>query len=541
MLKIIITSYLLIGNFVAQDTLLEAFYNERIYYNLAVDMNGDVLISSDDGVFKFLDSQLKRVNKNPGYIDFRDGSIIHSKYSEVEKDYNHGHLLPDYYKNFGHYSEERNNQIYLVSNNNLFIFKVSEYKTYLPQSSIRAFSPNSVGTYDGIYCYGDKIREPTYTSGHIREIDSTFYICYDGLATYNRNEGVKLFKRDLTNEAKFGSKSVGFARDIYKLNNGSFLLATTKGLYILNSTFTTAEALYEEVSLHGAEIIFVLQETETLAVTFSINNSLYEYSLLDKELRQLASFDQTIEDGLRTDQKSKKHYILLTDDKLFALKDQYKELIVDNKFSNAYSLLPFDDNKVIVTSLSGAFAVNLSTKKTTKILDGIEFNKRAVFRTKDSVKLGTVNGYFSLSIDRLNNMIEKEDNLIEIKRKELLYTIIISMLSIVSVFLALYFLISSRRKRANIQNIGLQEIEGYIESNLNQVTIDNIANQFDLNLKELYELVHPDKPGKLITLKRKEKAKLLLEQQADLQTISQETGFSVSYLKRIKGFLIRAS
>ena len=73
-------------------------------------------------MFKFLDSQLKRVNKNPGYIDFRDGSIIHSKYSEVEKDYNHGHLLPDYYKNFGHYSEERNNQIYLVSNNNLFIF-----------------------------------------------------------------------------------------------------------------------------------------------------------------------------------------------------------------------------------------------------------------------------------------------------------------------------------------------------------------------------------------------------------------------------------
>lgn len=537
MLKIIISYYLLLGNFVAQDTLLEAFYNDRIYYNLAVDINGDVLISSDDGVFKFLDSELQRVDKNPGYIDFRDGSIIHSKYSEKEKDYNHGHLLPDYYKNFGHYSEERNNQIYLVVSNNLFIFKVSEYKTYLPQSSIRAFSPNSVGTYDGIYCFGEKIRVPKYTSGHIREIDSTFYICYDGLATYNPNEGIKLFKRDLSSEAKFGAKSVGYARDIYKLNNGSFLLASTKGLYILNSTFTTAEALFEEVSKNGAEIIHVDERATTLTVVFSINNSIYEYSFLDKELIQLASFKQPIEDGFRTDEVHKKIYILLTDSQLFVLKEQSKELIVDNEFSNAYSLLPFDDNKVIVTSLSGAFAVNLSTKKTTKILDGIEFNKRAVFRTKDSVRLGTINGYFSLSIDQLNNMIEKEDNSIEIKRKELRYTIIISMLLIVSVFLSLYYFISSRRKRANIQSIGLQEIEAYIESNLNQVTIDNIADQFDLSLKELYELVQPNKPGKLITIKRKEKAKILLKQQADLQTISQETGFSVSYLKRIKGYL----
>lgn len=537
-LKIIFLSLSLIGNAITRDTLMEAFYNDRVFYNLALDDDGDVLVSSSEGVFQIVGSELKEVNGNRGYITLKNGLIAHSKFTDEEMHSRFNHLLPDYYKSFKHYSREKGAFLYLISNNSLFIYKVSDYKTYLPQLSVRAFSANSIGTYDGIFCYGKKIRIPDFTSGHILEQDSTFYICYDGLAIYRpKNDSIQLFKRDLNGEAKFGANSVGFARDIFKLNDGRFLLATTKGLYILNSSFTSIEKILEEASINGAEIVHVDQQAETLVVAFCINNSFYEYSLRDDELISLAQFTKPIEDGFKTDQNNQKKYVLLTDSELFLVTDRSKDRIVFNEFSNAYSLLDYDKDAVLITTIDGAVSINLTTNKATKILSGIEFNKRAVFKTTDSIKLGTINGYVSLSIDQLKEMIRKADSLNEEERKNSLFITIITILTLVSSFLIVFYFISSRRKRDVTNKIDLHQVETFIANNLHQATIDSITNHFSLSLKELYELTYPDKPGKLITKKRKDMVRSLLHQDKDLVYISEITGFSVSYLKKIKSSL----
>ncbi|MFZ9031953.1 MAG: hypothetical protein ACO20F_11785 [Robiginitalea sp.] len=516
---------------------MEAFYNDRVYYNLALDDTGDLLVSSNEGVFQVTGSILKKVNGDRGYISLRNGRLLHSKFTEEEMHSRYNHLLPDYYKSFNHYSREKGTHIYLISNNSLFIFKVSDYKTYLPKSSVRAFSANSIGTYDGIFCYGKKIRIPDYTSGHILERDSTFYICYDGLAIYKPNDSIQLFKRDLTGEAKFGDNSVGFARDIFKLNDGRFLLATTKGLYILSSTFRSVEKILEETSKNGAEIIHVDQQSETLVVTFSVDNSLYEYSLLDGELISPAQFEKSIEDGFKTEDTNLKKYVLLTDSELFVVTDSSKERVASNEFSDAYSLITYDKDKVLITTIDGAIALDLITKKATKIFNGIEFNKRALLKTADSIKLGTSNGYFSLSVDQLKNIIQEVDSLNDAERKDTLFTTIIAVLTIVSLLSVAFYLISLKRKHPDTNKIALHEVEAFIASNLNQVTIDSITNHFNLSLKELYELTYPNKPGKLITKKRKDIVKTLLKQDKDLVYISEITGFSVSYLKKIKSSL----
>jgi hypothetical protein len=536
-LKIILLALSLQGNVVPKDTLMEAFYNDRVYYNLALDDNGDLLVSSNQGVFQVTGSILNKVNGNRGYISMTNGRILHSKFTEEEMHSRYNHLLPDFYKSFNHYSREKGTHIYLISNNSLFIFKVSDYKTYLPKSSVRAFSANSIGTYDGIYCYGKKIRIPDYSSGHILERDSTFYICYDGLAIYKPNDSIRLFKRDLTGEAKFDEDPVGFARDIFKLNDGRFILATTKGLYILNSTFTSAEKILEEASKNGTEIIHVDQQSETLVVTFSVENSLYEYSLLDGELIRLARFEKSIEDGLKTEDTSLKKYILLTDSELFVVTDNSKERIAYNEFSDAYSLITYDKDKVLITTIDGAIALDLSTKKATRIFNGIEFNKRALYKSADSVKLGTSNGYFSLSIDQLKNIIREEDSIDEAERKDRLFTTIIAILTIALVSSIVFYLVYFKRKNPKPNRLALQEVEAFIADNLNQVTIDSITNHFNLSLKELYELTYPNKPGKLITKRRKDMVKSLLNQDKDLAYISGITGFSVSYLKKIKSSL----
>jgi len=536
MLKIIFLSLSLIINMVSKDTLMEAFYNDRIYYNLAVDDNGEVLVSSNAGVFKVEGSRLKNINKNHGYISIKNGYISYSKFTNEEMHSKYNHLLPDYYRGFNHFSLEKDPYIYLISNNSFFIFKLSDYKTYMPESSIRAFSANSIGTYDGIYCYGKKIKVPDYTSGNILEQDSTFYICYDGLAIYKPNDSIQLFKRDLTGEVKICQNYVGLARDIFKLNDGRFILATTKGLYILNSTFTSIEKILEEESENGTEIIYIDQQQETLVVTFSINNSLYEYSLVDDELVNLSRFDKSIEDGFKIE-GNKKKYIILTDNEIFSVSDGINERIIFDEFSDSYSLLPFDKGNVIITTMDGAFAINLNTKKTTEIFQGVEFNKRALFKTADSIKLGTINGYVSLSTNELKNMIKEVDSFNDIKRNNTFFITLIGVLVIVVLLSIAFYLISLKRKQSINNKTTLNDIETFIISNLNQVTIDSIINNFNLSLKELYELTYPNKPGKLITKKRKDLVKTLLRKDKDLVYISELTGFSISYLKKIKGSL----
>ena len=534
MIKIIFLSFSLIGNLVSNDTLIKAFFNDRIYYNVVRDNKGEVFVSSNEGVFQVEGSELKKVNGNSGYIILKKGDLLQSKFTDEETNSRYNHLLPDYYKSFKHFSRERAPFIYLVCNHSLFIYEVSDYKTYLPNSSVRAFSANSIGTYSGIYCYGKKIAIPDYTSGHIREHDSTFYICYDGLAIYKPNDSIRLFKRDLTGETRLGDQSVGFARDIFKMNDGRFLLATTKGLYLVNSTFTSVQKIYEEASKNGTEIIHVDQLPETLVVTFSVNNSLYQYSLLDEELINLSRLTKSIEDGFKTEDNNQDRYILLTDSELYMVTKDSKELVVSNEFSGAYSILPYDRTKVLITTIDGAFILDLISKKETKIFEGLEFNRRALIKTADSIKMGTINGYVSLSKDQMESMIKKVDSFNEAERRSTLFITIIWILTAVSLVSIGFYLISLKRKLPDTNRIALHEVEAFIDDNLNRVTIGTITNHFNINLKELYALTFPDKPGKLITKKRMDLVKTLLKQDKDLVHISELTGFSVSYLKKIR-------
>ena len=256
--------------------------------------------------------------------------------------------------------------------------------------------------------------------------------------------------------------------------------------------------------------------------------------MLDDELISLARLKMPIEDGFRTDDNNQKRYVLLTDNELFIVTKSSKEHVAFNEFSNAYSLINYDKDKVLITTIDGALAFNLSTKRATKLFNGLEFNKRALFKTADSIKLGTINGYVSLSIDQLENMIEEVDSFNEAERKSTLFIIIIVILIIVSLASIGSYLISLKRKLPDTNKIALHEVEAFIDSNLNQVTIGSITRHFNLNLKELYALTYPNKPGKLITKKRRDLVKTLLKQDKDLAHISELTGFSVSYLKKIR-------
>ena len=80
-------------------------------------------------------------------------------------------------------------------------------------------------------------------------------------------------------------------------------------------------------------------------------------------------------------------------------------------------------------------------------------------------------------------------------------------------------------------------IEDFIRHNLPTASIKSINEHFKTNTSLIYALLEPEKPGTIIQKLRLELVAELKKSGADLQQISEATGFSESYLKKIKGSL----
>ena len=533
-LKIVFLFLLTSFSVFANERVLKKFYGTKHFYNFTQNKNGIIYVGSNEGVFKISNSSLVKVNKKPGYVSFERNEMIISGNGQFEKHYKYKDLLPAAYGEYWQQSVETDNFIYIICRGSLFIFKILEYKTYMKGLSIRSFSKNSVGSYNGIYCYNKKIELPTYTSGKILEVDSTFYICYDGLALYRPNNKSIIYTQELTGETKIGKFSIGFSRDIRQLKDKRFLLSTTKGLYVLDEKLESAKQIMESKDNVAPIIVDVFEEDYTNTVTFTIDKQLYRYGFRNRELIKLTNLFDTAQDGLKNLENPNTEYLILTENSIIKYDYNKKEKEVIDGLYGAYSLIALENNNVLIISLNGAYFLNLITQEVTHIFDGIEFNKRAVFKSKDTIKLGTINGFMTFSNKDLEKIVK--EILVEVKEKEnsSLIKIVLGILTLTTIIVIIIFF---RKKRIYVikkNNVTLIEIEKFIKENLNQVTIQSITEHFNISNKLLYTIVMPYKPGKLITQFRLDKVSELRLKGESIERIAMFTGFSVSYLRKIK-------
>ena len=113
--------------------------------------------------------------------------------------------------------------------------------------------------------------------------------------------------------------------------------------------------------------------------------------------------------------------------------------------------------------------------------------------------------------------------------EEAVFPGIICILLIVIIFL-LYF-----KKSHNTKNKKelYKEIDLFISQNLATVSIQLLLDHFKISNTELYKIMSEKKPGDYIRAKRMKKVKELRSLDASEKEISERTGFSVSYLKKI--------
>ena len=519
----------------ANDTLLTNVFVQDYYYNLVQTKDSDVFVSSNTGLYKLNSGQLDKVGEEKGYVKFQNGKFVVSPFLAIETHFGYKNLLPRSYNNFPRQSIELKDFIYIISRGDLFVFKKAEYSFLMKGVSVRCFTKNSIGTYDGVFCYEKKLDIPTYTSGKIHEVDSTFFICYDGLAIYKKGKEPKLYTRELTGETQIGNEALGFARNIYKLKSGGYLFSSTKGLYILSDSLNSVELIKLNENTEAPIIIDVTENEYNSTITFSISNKLFRYGLKSKELDHLIDVESPILDGLNINKNKAKtsEFILLTELSLISVDLLTTEKTVICRIAGAHTILLLGDNTVLATSNDGAFTIDLVTQKVVHVFQGVEFNKLAAWRNNNELYLGSTEGYIKISISKLNSLVEVVGSGQAENQSFFIFKVLGLILLVTS--LAFYIYIYPRSQISTKDpTVSKKEIEEYIGNNLNQVTIDSIANYFGISIKTLYSTVLPHKPGKLITEKRLSRAKELKLRGASISSISEITGFSMSYLKKLK-------
>lgn len=487
------------------------------------------------------------ISDQKGYIMIENKKISGNKLNGAiapdESRYNY--LLPKKYYNTTSRSTLFNKQLYIINNGTLFIFKKNNYTTTFDSLSVRSITQHYIGSYQGIFKDGIKLKYPEFTDGNIREFDNETFICYGGI--YRDSSGIVTIYNNIKNgEVKIGKQELGSARDIAKLNNGNYVLVTNQGIYIVN--FSKTLVINVETSVDKNEYFSLIKVNNPLEDNsrfyYSDSKKLYYYVVSTKEKVLLLDIENK---GLIKDvyADNLSNIYVLFEDKLCKYTRNnksylYEETVFVDNLNFTHNLVLFNNIFCISTNV-GFHLYDLKSNKAYLNIIPIETNRRSLFISKDTVKFGTVNGIINLSEEDINNLMKERDtalpkafnNSSEIKNY-IIYGLIVLIIGLVIIGIRLYKRRESKNIELPISNlITKEQIVQYIYNNITDVTIQSICDKYNLTPVRLYDILENDKPGEIIRNHRLNLVRRFRREKKDDQFIAENTGFSVSYLKKI--------
>lgn len=540
-------AFLLLGSstLMAQDLSeyqLVSVRSDHFFYNFEY-QDQTLLMGTDGGIYIYrspLDLDLLDPNMR-GYLALEKGVLTTSNhligdvYAPHYKD-----LLPEGFRHDFILGTVFQSSILLISKGQLFVFK----KTLKPLAdtlSVRTLSQSYLGTYKGIFYKGKKLDYPNYTNGYIREFEAETFICYDGLL---RIQGADTTRYESSmGFTQIGKDEVGKVKDIFKIDSMRYLLFSEKGLSL---TDLRTGVQWIERSSGELEPRFVkafYRDNLPVNIYFILGNKIQKFNVLDNSsttFLEIASNLGNIKDAYFP---SLSPIYLLTDNTLLqalikrAGADYSVKVLAENLLGN-HHIIPLT-NQLLVTSNDGLSSYNLDTREWIPHLLRDEFNHRAIRVTNDSLYLGTIHGYYQIAKNQIEELIttRKEEIKNEVPVKEenpqklVIYTLIAVCVLLVSI---LIFLLSRTKKPSLDQKVKAKEILDYIDAHLNEVTIVNICYHFKINPLQLNEILGDYKPGELIRKKRLDLVRKMRRDHRKEEEIAQVSGFSISYLKKIK-------
>ena len=448
-------------------------------------------------------------------------------------------FLPKFYQNNSVSAVKQDDHLLLVSRGKLFVYKKTFY-TFESTPSVRSISSDYLGTYGGIFKNGAKLEYPTYSSGKIREFDNKTFICYDGLYLVDDNGNATDFKSfeytSLERQSSFQDE-IGLIRDIIYIKKDAYVLFSTRGVYLFELSNEKLTPMYELESQD--DFVEFIDHVKSLGVYFFNKNSIYKLDVKERNIVLIKRLDFSIK-FLTIDKKKGMN-------KLFAISSSNKLLsyeYVGNKWITKVlcALRPSShsiynvNNYLLIAGNNGLDVFDLTTDKFFENVIPDELNKYAFYSDKNEVQLGGVFGIYKFNTEDLKSALNNPNK--PIKKinpaKASSYEVIFVLLLIILALIVLLVLkVKNNTAKSKNNDLKLKEIDRYIESNISSVSLKELTDYFDLKVHDIYEIMEGIKPGKYIRDKRMKIVNKMRKEGASIEDISQKSGFSISYLKKL--------
>ncbi|MDB4148698.1 hypothetical protein N9591_03010, partial [Flavobacteriaceae bacterium] len=386
---------------------IDKVYEGKIFYNFVL-YEDELYVSSNRGVFKIESSD------NNSLLIFKKDVIGPIK-TNFSKDQNYKvkfqspvvEIKPPTFLNAITDYAFFNNSLFIIRRGKLVSFKKLSYE-YSPYESVRSITKNTVGSYNGIFINGKKLKKLNYTDGQIKEFDSITFVCYKGLLSYENNKETIIYRgNDKRNEKKYGN-----IYDIFLINHPNYLVVSSNGLYNYNSEENSFDLIYS--SQNEVTPARVNKNDTKIGnngiFSFVDNNELISININTLETKSLGNWlENNVNDILLCDVEPKNIYTISENKYLHYYKTNSDglELIEKTPINlTAHTISDFGN----LIFLSGNNGLSIYDKNKRKMFDAYildEFNKNAVYKSANEISFGSIHGVYSFK-----NLKEFSKNLI---------------------------------------------------------------------------------------------------------------------------------
>lgn len=527
------------------DTVLNMVLSKPYFYNVVQNDKGEIYVGSSNGIIKITGENLSHFGTNSGYVKIgKNGNpeIDSAGIGNLENQ-RYLYLLPYPSEKRQEYHTGNDQQFYMVSGGRLFIFDIVPYSITYRNQSIRSITKNFVGGYSGIYNKGEKLEYLSYTDGYIREYNDTAFICYGGLMviTPGKHENYLMLSNF---GAYIDSVELGYMDDIFfdTVIQKYFLSTTNKGVYIMGKDFKAPRKIYAVQP--GESVVFLGSIDSTF--NFIVGNKFVGYTY--KENRVFTK-DSCIEKITCASIMNIRNFYTLSKQSLFVNSTTtfFSKIA---SFQDVHTFLALNEKDLVISGNQGLYLYNLETKTTSTIINGVEFNRKALYLNNNKLYAGSVNGLYTIDINQIPKLISRNKAGLQSGRSLITYVYWgIAVFLLVFIFLFAIIRLKRKLKTAEQKIIEVQSevvvikekkldkemIEDFIRHNLATASIKTINDHFKTNTSLIYNLLEPDKPGTIIQKLRLELLAEMKKSGADAQQIAEATGLSESYVKKIRG------
>ncbi|MEY3368147.1 MAG: hypothetical protein RI973_1302 [Bacteroidota bacterium] len=520
------------------DTSLIQFHASPYFFNVIKAADGQIYAGTSDGILQLRGFEMKHVDDREGYLTLDANGIlaIDTNGIQYHDQREYLHLLPFPSESRVEYHAGDKDFFYIAAGGKMHIYKILPYAYRYRNQSVRTISPNFVGTYSGVYYKGKRLSFPSFTDGYIREYHGKAFVCYSWLAIY------KMGKADTLPANSFIPQPEGFdyrqVRDLrYSLPFNRYFVSTITQLGSIDTALTRASTLF---TVQHPEEDVVLLGDDRKSFLFAAGNRLFR--CIGDEIQTIVELPEAIKDGIPTHLS---HY-LLTSKALYAYRSNEKlEKLVE--LQNAHTLLLLPGSELVIGTDNGLYRYNIVSRMLTVLINGVEFNRRALHLQEGLLYAGAVNGLYVLDIKTLDDIVASAKESPEGYQLPTYFKLILAALSLLSILLA-HFWWRTRNKVAQLVeesslSIEVQkeevilpdkvQIEDFVREHIKLVTLKAIQVHFNISARVLYTILEPEKPGAIIQRIRLERVRELKKEGMGAKEIAEESGLSESYVRQI--------